>query len=618
MAVFKSIITDLGADILTESMALSDELVIDYVVIGDGRYSGDKSGLLNVVSPIEIISKISNREFVPKAGTEPSYLQITVDILNAGLTQSTPVREIGLFSGGIMFAYSWLDGADTDNIMPVSTNPEFSDTMHSYDINLFITSDENKNISISFSLTVADNELVSSMSTRIGQSSDIESATGTTLFSRISYIVRQFVSYWTSARAARIDSIDATVSSRAPASTALSTTNWTNTRAVNIDNLDAMVSSRAPNSTALSNATWTATRATYLDRLDVAISTRAPSSTALSTATWTAARATKIDTIETNVATVNTNVSAVNTNVATVNTNLGAKADAAGVTATSSLFSWVKAGKAVVDNTYTHLTSYLSSARMSKIEAMANVRQISWWTPGTYSWTVPVGVTKISITACAGGGGGSKGGGGGGDCVIKKEYTVTASSVLSVKIGTSGIAGSATTAGGTGGITSIGSLVSLSGGGGGKIDGTGGVAGGTGGGAGGQSIISQATVATILPNAGAGAGASGGTTISNASAGGGGSYGGGGGASGSTTGSGFGGTGLGGTGGAGGISATNISGSGASGTGGAPGGLGLIYGSQSSNGGGGGAYGGGGGSISGLLTSGNGGYGGVGMCIIEW
>lgn len=43
--------------------------------------------------------------------------------------------------------------------------------------------------------------------------------------------------------------------------------NWTAERAAKLDNLDAAVSSRAPSNTALSNATWTNTRAGYLDNI---------------------------------------------------------------------------------------------------------------------------------------------------------------------------------------------------------------------------------------------------------------------------------------------------------------------------------------------------------------
>ncbi|MEJ2695585.1 MAG: hypothetical protein P8013_02955 [Candidatus Sulfobium sp.] len=70
--------------------------------------------------------------------------------------------------------------------------------------------------------------------------------------------------------------LDASVSSRAPSSTALSTSTWTSARASKVDNLDAAVSSRAPSSTALSTSVWTSARAGKLDNLDAAISSISP------------------------------------------------------------------------------------------------------------------------------------------------------------------------------------------------------------------------------------------------------------------------------------------------------------------------------------------------------
>lgn len=84
--------------------------------------------------------------------------------------------------------------------------------------------------------------------------------------------------------------IDAAISSRAPSSTALSNATWTDTKA---GFLDIAISSRAPSSTALSNATWTDTKAGFLD---TTISSRAPASTALSTSVWTSTIAGRIDT----------------------------------------------------------------------------------------------------------------------------------------------------------------------------------------------------------------------------------------------------------------------------------------------------------------------------------
>jgi hypothetical protein len=79
---------------------------------------------------------------------------------------------------------------------------------------------------------------------------------------------------WTNARAANLDNLDATVSSRAPAATALSSVVWTNARAANLDNLDATVSTRAPAATALSSVVWTNARAANLDNLDATVSSR--------------------------------------------------------------------------------------------------------------------------------------------------------------------------------------------------------------------------------------------------------------------------------------------------------------------------------------------------------
>jgi hypothetical protein len=55
----------------------------------------------------------------------------------------------------------------------------------------------------------------------------------------------------TSARASKIDNLDTTVSSRAPASTAVSSANLTTSRIGNLDRLDTTISSRA-SATALS------------------------------------------------------------------------------------------------------------------------------------------------------------------------------------------------------------------------------------------------------------------------------------------------------------------------------------------------------------------------------
>lgn len=77
--------------------------------------------------------------------------------------------------------------------------------------------------------------------------------------------VNKLLVRWTAAKAAYLD---AAVTSRAPASTALSNVNWTDGRAAKLDNMDAAVTTRAAASD------YTSGRATKLDYLDVAISSR--------------------------------------------------------------------------------------------------------------------------------------------------------------------------------------------------------------------------------------------------------------------------------------------------------------------------------------------------------
>ena len=75
------------------------------------------------------------------------------------------------------------------------------------------------------------------------------------------------------------------------------------------------------------------------------------------------------------------------------------------------------------------------------------------------TFTVPDGVTKILVTAFGAGGGGYNAvGGGGGERIIKKAYSVTPGTAISIKIGVGGTDAVA------GGSTVIGSLVTVAGG----------------------------------------------------------------------------------------------------------------------------------------------------------
>lgn len=219
--------------------------------------------------------------------------------------------------------------------------------------------------------------------------------------------------------------------------------------------------------------------------------------------------------------------------------------------------------------------------------ALSCVTVLSYTTPGSYTWTVPDGVTLIQIAATGGGGGASflyNGGNGG---VVTATLGVTAGDTLSLDVGGGG--GATNDIGGGGGSSNVnaGTANQIIAGGGG---GSGGSAGGdsTGGDGGGAGTSSGSNGNAGNPTAGSGG--SGGT-------------GGAGGPSGGGPGGSAGGNGNGGAGGAGGNGGAGGIGGSGSGTGGA-GGNGCC------GGGGGGGYGGGGGAGSGPGGDGGGGGGG--------
>jgi hypothetical protein len=100
---------------------------------------------------------------------------------------------------------------------------------------------------------------------KVGDPGDAASATGATLFSLIKWAAARFTGFWTDARAALLDRLDAAVSTRAAAA------DWTAARAAKVDSLDAAVSSRAPASTAVSNADLTLARIKKLDDITPSI-----------------------------------------------------------------------------------------------------------------------------------------------------------------------------------------------------------------------------------------------------------------------------------------------------------------------------------------------------------
>ena len=114
------------------------------------------------------------------------------------------------------------------------------------------------------------------------------------------------------------------------------------------------------------------------------------------------------------------------------------------------------------------LSSFLGSSSSSGGDKRTYKNYQEFTSPGSSTFTVPAGVTKVrAIVIGAGGGGGHSpgaGSGGAGGGFAMGEYTVTPGQNISVTVGSGGSYG---TAGSSGSSSSFGSFCSATGGGGG-------------------------------------------------------------------------------------------------------------------------------------------------------
>ncbi len=246
--------------------------------------------------------------------------------------------------------------------------------------------------------------------------------------------------------------------------------------------------------------------------------------------------------------------------------------------------------------TVTNGSGTVGSSDVTTVAVSCTSNVVNYTTSGSYSWTVPPGVTSIQVVATGGGGGGSPGGyAGGNGGVVTATLSVTPGQILALVVGGGGV--TAVDSGGGGGSSNVDAGAAdqvIAGGGGGAGYGspgpsTGGNGGGNGTGSGSNGAAGPSGGGFDGTGGSGGSGGIGGAGGSN--------FGGLGGPSGVT-----GGNGNGGSGGAGGNGGAGGSGSGS--------GVGGAGGNGCCGGGGGGGYGGGGGGSSGAGGDDGGGGGG--------
>ena len=150
MAKFKSIVTDGGSEALTALIASGQKLILTRAAAGSGVAQVSPNTLTDLVNAENVSASLSEKELVEGS---PSIMQIPVQVTNEGLEANVWIREIGVFgldiSGNeILFCYGWLDGEDSDNVLPATTFEEDADTVHIHDLAVFITNQEAAAVSV--------------------------------------------------------------------------------------------------------------------------------------------------------------------------------------------------------------------------------------------------------------------------------------------------------------------------------------------------------------------------------------------------------------------------------------------------------------------------------------
>lgn len=139
---------------LTRFLALGEELLLTRAEAGSGVAPGGWNKRTELVRPADVNIQMGEKEFVESV---PSYLLLPVHISNAGLTEQVFIREVGVFGldergKEFLFAYSWLDGGDTDNFLPPAKDPEGeADTVHVHEMILLATDQINAAVRIEVS-----------------------------------------------------------------------------------------------------------------------------------------------------------------------------------------------------------------------------------------------------------------------------------------------------------------------------------------------------------------------------------------------------------------------------------------------------------------------------------
>lgn len=151
MAQYRSFITNMGVSLLTELLATGKKLVLTRAAAGDGRSSIAPEERTALAAELPISAMLSEW----KESGEENGISIPVQLSNAGLTNAVYIREVGIFAlrgdTEILFAYSRLEGEDSDNYLAPPMEADAADTIHIHEIGLVLENMEREQVTVEVS-----------------------------------------------------------------------------------------------------------------------------------------------------------------------------------------------------------------------------------------------------------------------------------------------------------------------------------------------------------------------------------------------------------------------------------------------------------------------------------
>ena len=124
--------------------------ILTRAATGSGVATVSPNTLSDLVTPENVAVSLGEKDLIEG---DPAIMRIPVQVTNEALDAPVWIREVAVYGNTIdntevMFCYGWLDGDDSDNVLPATSFEEDADTVHIHDLAVFVTNQEAASVSV--------------------------------------------------------------------------------------------------------------------------------------------------------------------------------------------------------------------------------------------------------------------------------------------------------------------------------------------------------------------------------------------------------------------------------------------------------------------------------------